>query len=229
MNQKNQLLLLIVLLVVIAVSVVIVLPNRTPGEVEIVSTETGDSVLVSDYVARYTDIDRGRTEDGGYVLGSADAPVTIVEFADFMCPHCQTYHETVRQFIEQYVATGQAKFEYRLFPIVNPELSVFTAQLAECVDTQQPGLFWAAHDLLFDLAALGQISKETTPAALAEALKVDVAALNTCLETAKQYETDIAIGDAAGVNGTPATLVRLDAETIGWGYVDGQVYNRGGM
>lgn len=229
MNQKNQLLALIVLLVVIAVSVVIVLPNRTPGEVEIVSTETGDSVLVSDYVARYSELERNRTEDGGYVLGSPDAPVTIVEFADFMCPHCQNYHEVARQFIEQYVATGKAKFEYRLFPIVNPQLSIFTAQLAECADTQQPGLFWAAHDFLYDLAARGQINRDRTPSAMVETLKLDAAALTTCMATATQHQTDTAVGDAAGVNGTPATLVRLDDGTLGWGYVDGQVYNRGGM
>jgi protein-disulfide isomerase len=30
-----------------------------------------------------------RTADGGFVVGAADAPITIVEFADYACPHCQ--------------------------------------------------------------------------------------------------------------------------------------------
>ena len=63
-----------------------------------------------DYFALFADIPQSRTEDGAFVLGDPDAPVTIVEFADFMCPHCQAYQTTVNRFIEQYVATGQAKF-----------------------------------------------------------------------------------------------------------------------
>src|SRR5690606_690163 len=110
-----------------------------------------------DYFARYEDIPQSRTEDGAFVLGDPDAPVTIVEFADFMCPHCQNYETTVHDFIEQYVTTGQARFEYRLYPIVHPTYSVFTAQIAECADVQRDGAFWASHDLLYDLASDGLI------------------------------------------------------------------------
>src|SRR5690606_6679828 len=116
----------------------------------------------TDYFARYEDIPQSRTEDGAFVLGDPSAPVTIGEFADFMCPHCQDYQVTVHDFIEQFVTTGQARFEYRFYPIVHPTYSVFTAQIAECTEVQRDGAFWASHDLLYDLAADGRIGP-TTP------------------------------------------------------------------
>lgn len=181
-----------------------------------------------DYFARYEDIPQSRTEDGAFVLGEPDAPVTIVEFADFMCPHCQNYETTVHDFIELHVATGQARFEYRLFPIVHPTYSVFTAQIAECADVQRDGAFWASHDLLYDLAADGLIGP-TTPEDVAEALGLDAEKLELCLETATQHEIDTLLGDSLGVNGTPATTVRLPDGTLGWPYLRDQIWNRGGL
>ncbi len=178
-----------------------------------------------DYLERYTDLEHSRTEDGGFVLGDPDAPITIVEFADFMCPHCQTYQATVGEFIDEFVATGQAKFEYRLFPVVSPELSPFTAQLAECAAEQDEALFWPVHDALYDLALARQIDLDDTGTVLAEAFDLDADALNTCTETAVQHETDTALADSVGVTGTPSILVRLDEETLAWPFIDGQ---RGG-
>ena len=181
-----------------------------------------------DYFARYENIPQSRTEDGAFVLGEVDAPVTIVEFADFMCPHCQNYETTVYDFIEQHVTTGQARFEYRLFPIVHPTYSVFTAQIAECADVQRDGAFWASHDLLYDLAADGLIGP-TTPEDVAETLDLDAEKLELCLETATQHETDTLLGESLGVNGTPATTVRLADGTLGWAYLRDQIWNRGGL
>src|SRR5688572_1885482 len=43
----------------------------------------------------YADIPFSRTVDGAPVLGDPDAPITIVEFADFACPPCQRYQPTM--------------------------------------------------------------------------------------------------------------------------------------
>lgn len=182
----------------------------------------------TDYIGRYAEIPHSRTEDGGFVLGDPEAPVALVEFADFMCPHCQTYHETVLAFIDEYVVTGKARFEYRFYPIVHPTYSVYTAQLAECADDQLVGGFWPAHDVLFDLAADGQIGPNT-PESLAEALDISAEKLEACLPTAVQHETDQQIGRDIGVSGTPATLIRLANDGLGWPVVDESVMNRGGL
>lgn len=181
-----------------------------------------------DYFARYEDIPQSRAEDGGFVLGDPDAPVTIVEFADFMCLHCQNYQATAHDFIEQYVATGQARFEYRLYPIVHPTYSVFTAQIAECAETQRDGAFWASHDLLYDLAADGLIGPKT-PETVVKTLGLDAEKLEACLDTATQHEVDTQLGQSLGVNGTPATTVRLTDGTLGWAYLREQIWNRGGL
>jgi protein-disulfide isomerase len=230
MNRRTQMIVLVSILALAAVAAVVAIPQlvEAPRQVETVN-EAGETVLQSNYAARYVNIPYSRTADGGFVLGSPDAPITIVEFADFLCPHCQTYNTTVHQFIEQYVATGMAKFEYRMFPIIDAEYSAFAGQLAECADSQTPGMFWAAHDLLFDLASRGSIDRQNTPSTLAEALSLDANLLINCTETAAQFETDFALGESLGVDGTPATLVRLEDDSLGYVSLDGQVFDSGGL
>lgn len=181
-----------------------------------------------DVFAFYEGIEMSRAEDGGFVLGSPAAPLTIVVFADFMCPHCQTYVETTHEFIDTYVRTGQARFEYRLYPIVHPTYSSLTAQLAECAEVQRDGAFWAAHDVLYRLASDGQVGPNTAEL-LAESLMLDVEKLDVCAADATQYLTDLDLGTRLGVNGTPATAVRLEDGTLGWPYLRDQIYNRGGL
>ncbi|MBK9122582.1 MAG: thioredoxin domain-containing protein [Chloroflexi bacterium] len=181
-----------------------------------------------DPLAFYDGIETSRADDGGFVLGSLDAPIAVVVFADFMCPHCQTYVETTHEFIDAFVRTGQARLEYRLYPIVHPTYSALTAQLAECAEVQRDGAFWPAHDVLYSLAGEGQIGPNTSEA-LAEALDLDVAKLDTCAADASQYITDLDLGTALGVSGTPATAVRLEDGTLGWAYLRDQIFNRGGL
>ena len=63
-------------------------------------------------------------------LGNPDAPVTIVEFADFQCPFCGRFYATVtKPLMEKYIATGKVKFVYRDFAFLGPE-SEWAAQAA---------------------------------------------------------------------------------------------------
>ena len=48
------------------------------------------------------------------VLGDADAPVTIIEYASYTCPHCRRFHETTfKNIMKDYVETGKVRFVYR--------------------------------------------------------------------------------------------------------------------
>ncbi|MCL4255883.1 MAG: thioredoxin domain-containing protein [Anaerolineae bacterium] len=104
--------------------------------------QTSDEELI----AYYADIPHYRGEDGAFILGNEDAPIKIIEFADFLCPHCQDYHDVMKQIIENHVITGQAKIEYRFFPIIDQNASPFLAVLNECADQQDK--FWATHSLI---------------------------------------------------------------------------------
>ena len=51
-------------------------------------------------------------------VGSANAPITMIEFASLTCPYCRAFHETVYpQFKREYIDTGKVKLILREFPI----------------------------------------------------------------------------------------------------------------
>ncbi len=168
-----------------------------------------------------------RTADGAFILGDPSAPVTIVEFADFACPHCQAYRPAMAQFIESYVRTGRARLEFRFFPTAGGELTVLAARAAECADEQSPGAFWEAHELLYDYATSSRYDNQI-PERLAADLDVDANALMACLVTANQIERDVALARELGVTGTPAVLIRYGDGIAHFIEMEGQTYRNGG-
>jgi protein-disulfide isomerase len=190
---------------------------------------SGAEVALADGAIDFSQIEQSRLDDGGFVLGSPDAPITIVEFADFLCPHCYEYDVVViAQFIKDHVITGQARLEYRMFPVIDPQASLLAAAMAECSETLNPGSFWNARETLFALISL-QGYNTLTPFRFAARAGLDFDALATCVGTSTQLQVDQALGQAIGVQGTPAVWMRLaDGELVPVEY-DGTVYNRGGI
>lgn len=67
------------------------------------------------------------------VLGQANAPVTLIEYASATCPHCAEFHETVwDQLKTNYIDTGKVRFIFREFPTPPPAVAVAGFQLARC-------------------------------------------------------------------------------------------------
>ena len=65
------------------------------------------------------------------VLGSADAPITVVEYASMTCGHCAHFHTTVFPILkEKYMDTGKVRFIMREFPLDN--LAAAASMLARC-------------------------------------------------------------------------------------------------
>jgi protein-disulfide isomerase len=81
-----------------------------------------------------------------HVLGSAHAPITVVEYGDFECPTCKQAAPSVKLLLERF--DGKVLFAYRHFPLesVHPH-ALRAAEAAECAGGQ--GKFWEMHDLLF--------------------------------------------------------------------------------
>ena len=142
-----------------------------------------------------------------FVLGDPESGIKLIEFSDFLCSSCQNYEPIIRGFIWDYVMTGQAQLEYRIFPVIDPVLSVQSASLVECADTLQPGLFWRAHDSMFDMASTEGFTAQST-IAFAELLALDADALAECAANANQHAIDAAYGFGLGVSGTPALFVQ---------------------
>jgi protein-disulfide isomerase len=181
---------------------------------------SGNSNLKAVDPSFYDSIPQSRTADGGFVLGNPDAPITVVEFADFLCSHCQNYKLTIDRVIHDFVATGQAKLEYRTLPAVDPTQSVYAAQLAECADTLNPGAFWQAHDVMFELISRSSFDPNTTPREFSDRMGLAYGDLLTCAAEANQVSTDSALAKRLGVSGTPAVLFRYGAGEPEW--LDGQ-------
>jgi protein-disulfide isomerase len=211
-GRQQQLLLLggIVAVAVIGVIIVIALSGQT------------QSAGID-----YASIPQSRTEDGAFVLGDPDAPITLVEFADFACPHCMDYHATIQQFVRDYVITGQARLEYRMFPTAGGERSAFAGRVAECADELQPGSFWQVYELMYTLAETGRYNDAGR--ITAETLGVPYSTLLDCTNTADQVVTDTNFGRNRGVSGTPAIMVRYGGGEADWIRLNNVVYDRGSV
>ena len=147
-------------------------------------------------------------------MGSPDAPVTIIEFADYQCPYCKRFAETVANDLqEQYISTGVAKLEFRNLTIVGDE-SMLAAQAAQCADDQ--GKFWEYHDRLFESQRgenSGAFSSENL-VGMAEGVELDRDTFVQCMMDAKYEQLVRDESDAAreaGAEGTPFFIMTTGA------------------
>ena len=170
---------------------------------------------------------QARTADGGFVAGNPNAPITVIEFADYACPHCQEYRPVIDQMITQYVATGQAKFELRIFPTAGGETTYYAGQLVECANHQRLGDYWRAYDLLYSYAENGTYDQNMGQL-LASDLHIKYDKLLHCAQSAKQVQTDINLAESSGVTGTPGVMVRYADGDPQFITLDGRTFNAGG-
>src|SRR5689334_20007663 len=176
-----------------------------PSELEATSEATEPS-----YENPYADIPFSRTEDGAPVLGDPDAPITIIEFADFACPYCQRYEPTVQEFIQKYVATGRAKYEFRILPTAGGQMTSFIGSMVSCMEDQDAGVFWPLHDELYARAEAGEYDGDMMKE-MAKHFHLNYVDALTCMgEHGKplQAETDSQLASNLAVNGTPGIRVR---------------------
>lgn len=124
--------------------------------------------------------------------GVADAPVTIVEFAEFYCPYCARYlWQTFPKIDEEYIQKGLVKYVFHNL-VVHGEEAQLAAQAGECAHAQ--GHFWEYHDRLFYVIfeEKERLDEEELKA-LAKELGLNEEAFASCLtsqEAQKEIEKD---------------------------------------
>jgi protein-disulfide isomerase len=93
----------------------------------------------------------GFTQQGYPYMGNADAPVTIEEFTDFLCPFCaRHFSQTLPTLVRDYVAKGKVKYVFRDMPLASLHPTASQGHVAaRCVAEQGAELFWAMHAELF--------------------------------------------------------------------------------
>ncbi len=135
-------------------------------------------------------------------LGSKDAPVTLVEFADYECPYCQKVSGDLVKLQKEFA--GKVSFTYKDFPLPMHAHAQKAAEAARCAGEQ--GMFWQYHDELFRTKeiALEQLSTHAAD------LKLDVAKFSKCIDSgaeAAAVQRDRAEGNKLGLSGTPSFFV----------------------
>ncbi len=161
-------------------------------------------------------------QDAGNSLGKVDAPVTIINYSDFMCPYCTILANQIEpQLIHDYVDTGKVRYIVREGAFLTPA-SQDAAEAAACAEDQ--GKFWQYHDQLYAVRAKATQGIYTTSKLkdYAAQLGLDTAKFGACLDAHThqgevQQLTQTAL--SGGVTGTPTVFIN------GQPLVGGQPYD----
>ncbi|MCC7157646.1 MAG: thioredoxin domain-containing protein [Bryobacterales bacterium] len=140
--------------------------------------------------------------DGFPVRGSRDAPVMIVEYADYECPFCQQIEPALEQVLQTFA--DKVAFVYKDVPLPMHANAQKAAEAKLCAGAQ--GKYWEFHDLLVG-------SKELQLPSLKERarkLNLDTAKFDQCLDSGAQappVQASITEAQNVGVQGTPSFLI----------------------
>jgi protein-disulfide isomerase len=152
------------------------------------------------------------------MLGSKEAPLTIVEFTDYQCPFCQRFHVTAFPELKKaYIDTGKVRFYSKDMPLDFHPNAMRAAMAARCAGDQ--GKFWELRDTMGANPNSLDIEHIVNFAAN---LKLDTGALRTCIDAGKYKDTvqnDVLEAMKIGANGTPTFIV---GKSVGEG-VDGEL------
>ncbi len=190
-------------LVVLAFSIGIIIGylawGRTPARPAVAEQPAAAAATSAPQYVRYK-----IPTDGFPSLGPANAPITLVEFADFQCPFCRQWEqETYQPLLAAY--PGKIRIVYRDFPLTSIHPNAMpAAEAAQCANEQ--GKFWPFHDKLFSSENLSEdVYKQ-----YAQELGLDMTKFNDCLSTnkyQKQIQADMDFASNLGINSTPTFFV----------------------
>ena len=142
--------------------------------------------------------------EGSPMKGPADAPITIVEFADYQCPFCARSEGPITQALQAYPT--QARFVYKHFPLTANHPQALPAALAAAA-AQKQGKFWEMHEILF--ANQRALSPEQIDG-YAKKIGLDMKRFKADMDSdavKEQVEADRRLARRAGVRGTPTVFV----------------------
>jgi protein-disulfide isomerase len=139
-----------------------------------------------------------------HVQGDEDAPVTLLEYGDYECPHCGHAYPIIKRIQKHY--GKQLKFVFRNFPLseMHPNAES-AAEAAEFAGAK--GRFWEMHDAIFENQEDLGVPLLLT---LAQTLGLSAPDLRNALmdrEYAPHVKSDFLGGVRSGVNGTPTFFI----------------------
>ena len=136
------------------------------------------------------------------VRGPVNAPIVMVEYADYECPYCQQIQPVLEKVEAEY--KGRIAFAYKDMPLPMHANAPKAAEATHCADAQ--GKYWEMHDHISKTKQLDMASLKDA----ARILKLDTAAYNKCLDSGEKagiVKTMAAEATALGVQGTPTFVI----------------------
>lgn len=161
---------------------------------------------------RQADAPQGNAQATSHYKGENARDITLVEYGDYQCPTCYSYHPVVEQVVEKYNA--DIRFQFRHFPLQQIHQNAFAAsRAAEAAGKQNK--FWEMHDLLYvNQDPNGQQGWATSRdplnaffATYAQQIGINVDQFKTDYVSDPVNDAvnaDIAAGNALNVTGTPS-------------------------
>jgi protein-disulfide isomerase len=134
--------------------------------------------------------------------GPVQAPVTVVEYADYECPYCQQIQPALNKLEKEY--EGKVAFAYKDYPLPMHSHAQKAAEASRCAEAQ--GKYWQYHDSLF-------ADKQLEVPALKESarkLNLDETAFGECLDSgasANFIKLSSEEAEALGIQGTPTFFI----------------------
>jgi protein-disulfide isomerase len=142
----------------------------------------------------------------GFVMGRADAPLTMIEFTDLQCPFCRQYATTTfDQIKKNWIDTGQLRYISRDFPLEFHPQAMPAARAARCAGEQ--GKFW---ELRLALMRNANLLSPDYITRTADDLKLDTKAFAACTASTKfdaEIQADMREGTTIGIDGTPTFVI----------------------
>lgn len=164
----------------------------------------------------YGDVKAVTDEDN--IRGDKNAKLTLIEYSDYECPFCKSFHPSMQRVLDDY--DGQVAWVYRHFPLSFHANAPKQSEAALCVNELAGNdKFWEFTDTLYERTAsngTGFALDKLAP--LAKELGVNESKFTECLDSGKmaaRVTADTTDGQGAGASGTPTTfIVGQDGKTI---------------
>ncbi|MCE6960099.1 thioredoxin domain-containing protein [Cereibacter sphaeroides] len=145
------------------------------------------------------------------VMGAEDAPVTIVEYASFTCPHCATFeNEVLAPLKRDYIDTGKVRFVFR--EVYFDRYGLWAAMIARCGGEMR---YFGIADMIFDQQQEWVADDPQQVAAnlrrIGKTAGLDDAALDACMNDQAKAEAMVAAfqknSQADDITATPSLIV----------------------
>lgn len=158
--------------------------------------------------------------DQDHIRGNPNAEIMIVEYSDFECPFCATFHGTMKRVFDEYISSGKIAWVYRHMPLQKHTKARPAAEAAECVaKLGGEDKFWNFSDQLY--AKQDENLETAKMKEIAVSLGIDAAAYDTCVkerQTKDRVEKDYQDGsNIAKVDrdfGTPYNILIANGTQI---------------